>query len=861
MKKLLIIVCAIMAVASLTVFAACKTVKNNDPTPSTSTNSTQTASVNDSTSASQPTSTSTDPGQSTQTPEKTPHAAPAFAVVDGNVTFVSEESVQFKFKEDGGAWQEGSFATLDTTVGQHTVTAIAVADEEHLDSAEATFAYETKDTDVTLTKTSAYAGTVGYVGTKLQVKDGENFVDCTTYTYSVTESTTYVFNAVGGWAEDDKIFYAGDTERAISFLMPATQATVIEDAEGATDSILQEDWEAKYYSTAWEDTKASITAGKAYNNSACAVFNYWNNTNAYRFAKKYQAADGYNTISFDAKGDGISNLTLRLQDSVSGIYISYKTVLANGWYHYEIAMTDDGWKINYAGKDYAVTEIINTAGATMGIYDIYEVIPFCDTIQFIFKGDNAGKEAKAYIDNLGFDYNEQPATTVTQYLYAIGNYYVPTSSVQGMPTIYFKIAANGQTATVNTYGLEQNLTVETSVTVNASVVTLANAEGQLTITGNFEQNGTIVSITDVTGTYAQYIDKTIKYQAAADLHIDFAETPGSGAYNNAKWTQEKYEDGWKVTSGQMNNRTKDGKKVVNLVAGGSTLKYTYNKDGQALGLCNYFSVDLGNYYTPNKPIAYKAALVDVNGKVTYLAGSASEWSEYPVTTGLVTCSQYFETPINLQSFYFVLNYSSQNQYLYTTEYVATYAFEAPQQPAQPEPQVTEVFKLDFEDGAGSDKYVNSDWTQYKWDSDNSKYVAITGNQMNSRTNNNSKIVNLTSGYYTTYKFVYKETNTTSLGTANGLSIRVGQWYAGESAILKIRVAIYGENGEERYPYGTKSGWFDMPYTGSNTMKIETKTFDDINVTSFAIFVRYEANANNYLYLDDVTLTYTAPAQA
>ena len=209
MKKLLIIVCAIMMVASLTVFAGCKTVKNNDPAPSTSTNPTESTSTVDST------GTSEDPGQSTQTPQKTPHAAPAFEVVDGAVIFKNAETVQYKFKEDGGAWQEGSSTPLDATVGQHVVTAVALADEDHLDSAEATFSYETKETSVSVAKTNAYTGTVSYEGTKLQVKDGENFVDCTTYEYAEETSKTYTFKAVGGWAEGSKTFYAIDTETEI----------------------------------------------------------------------------------------------------------------------------------------------------------------------------------------------------------------------------------------------------------------------------------------------------------------------------------------------------------------------------------------------------------------------------------------------------------------------------------------------------------------------------------------------------------------------------------------------------------------------------------------------------------------------
>ncbi|MBP5177323.1 MAG: hypothetical protein ILP02_01925, partial [Clostridia bacterium] len=129
----------------------------------------------------------------------------------------------------------------------------------------------------------------------------------------------------------------------------------------------------------------------------------------------------------------------------------------------------------------------------------------------------------------------------------------------------------------------------------------------------------------------------------------------------------------------------------------------------------------------------------------------------------------------------------------------------------------------------------------------------TSAKMNSRSNG-SKIVNMYGGW-TTYKFIYNE-NGAVLGKANGFTARVGNYFVEDKAI-KIRVALVAEDDSMVYLYGTQSGFYDFAYTGANTMVKVEKTFDEINVKSIIIFVRYES-ADNYLYVDDITLTYTAP---
>ena len=875
MKKLFIIVLAVIMVSALTAFAGCKFSKEKagdnsaEPTISASTeeggeqtgtpaDSTSTE-PEDSTSTEPEDSTSAEPGQSTEQPpqpELTPYAAPTFAAGDDGITISQGEGAAITYKVDGGEWTEGASVSFDETAGDHSVVAKAAADEDHLESDEATFTYTTKEASVTVNKTSTLTATVSYVGAKLQRSEGGEFADCEQTEYTETESKNYFFKATGGWA--DGTYYAGEAVARCMLVKPASAAFTVEDGEGATDSILQEDWEVKKYGdSTWEDTKATITAGKSYTGSDCVVYNCWNNGVKFRYSKEYAAVDGYNMLSFDVKGDGIAKMEISIKDSNSGIYMHINLgTLPSGWYHYDLSMMDSGWQLYYAGTGYDPDMAIAYQGKDMGVSTRYEIIPYCDTLSFVFNGSTTnGANAYLYMDNIAFGYAETPATAITQPLFATGDYYVPTSTTEGYPVFYITIGDHGQTATLQTVGLEQNMTIPTTLTISGSSLTLTAEGGALTLKGNFEENGRVVALTNATGTYAQYIDLGTKYAVAANLSMDFASTPGSGDYNDPNWTQEQYITEWKVVSGQMRNRTKDGKKVVNMYANtGTTLKYTYNKSGQPIGLANYFAVDIGNYFSPNKPINVKIALVDTKGVVTYLAGSSSEWYSFAATTGLETFKVYLDAPINLQSFYFVLKGTQGDQYLYTTNYVATYKFEKEEEPEQPEPTVTEVFKLDFEDGAGTGNYVNSNWTQYKWD--NSAYVTTSG-RMNSRTNGSTKVTNLYCGW-TTYQFIYNENGENALGKANGFSVKIGNYYATAAKTIKIRVVLVDSEGAKHYLYGTQSGFQDVAYAEGTTMTTYEKTFDEMTVQSIIFFARCE-NADNYLYIDDVTLTYTEQA--
>ena len=155
----------------------------------------------------------------------------------------------------------------------------------------------------------------------------------------------------------------------------------------------------------------------------------------------------------------------------------------------------------------------------------------------------------------------------------------------------------------------------------------------------------------------------------------FADHPGSdGAYNSTKWTRENYKnDQWNVISGQMNARTKDGVKVVNMVNGYSVpMRFTYNKDGAALGVANKLTFKVGNYFSGATAMSVKVKLVLANGTEVFIAGDANNWVTIPVTQGLIDQELTFDTA-EVKSVVFVTRSTNNGStYLYVGNCVLGY---------------------------------------------------------------------------------------------------------------------------------------------------------------------------------------------
>ena len=159
---------------------------------------------------------------------------------------------------------------------------------------------------------------------------------------------------------------------------------------------------------------------------------------------------------------------------------------------------------------------------------------------------------------------------------------------------------------------------------------------------------------------------------------------------------------------------------------------------------------------------------------------------------------------------------------------------------------TSVLNVDFNDGTVGSAYTNSKWKQYAWSG--SSYSSVSS-KMNSRKPASSPLVALACGN-TTYKYVYNEGGS-ALGTANHLSIDLGNWYNNLGPI-HYRVAIVKSSNQTIYLAGSEDTFASLALTGGNTMKTLSFNFSSVSIKSVIIFARYDG-ADNYLYMDNVVL--------
>ena len=159
---------------------------------------------------------------------------------------------------------------------------------------------------------------------------------------------------------------------------------------------------------------------------------------------------------------------------------------------------------------------------------------------------------------------------------------------------------------------------------------------------------------------------------------------------------------------------------------------------------------------------------------------------------------------------------------------------------------TPVLDLGFEDGTVGTTYVNAKWKQYSWTG--SAYASVSG-KMNSRKPASSALVSLACGN-STYKYVYNEGGS-ALGTANHLSIDLGNWYNHLGAV-KYRVAIVNSLNKTIWLAGSDDTFASLALTGGNTMKTLSFNFASVSVKSIMVFARYDG-ADNYIYMDNVRL--------
>jgi len=243
-----------------------------------------------------------------------------------------------------------------------------------------------------------------------------------------------------------------------------------------------------------------------------------------------------------------------------------------------------------------------------------------------------------------------------------------TKSSSVKVTVYAYSSSSSENRNVHIFG-EDGVAVATKLAYGAGEITIL--EAVLDKPGTYFIGGLEAAI----NIYGVVVEEGYTAPAApANVNL-FADHPGSdGAYNSAKWTRENYKnDQWNVITGQMNARTKDGVKVVNMVNGYSVpMRFTYNKDGEVLGLANKLSFKVGNYFSGAQDFSVKVKLVLANGSEIFIAGDANNWVTIPVTQGLIDQELTFDAA-EVKSVVFVTKSAvNGSTYLYVGNCVLSY---------------------------------------------------------------------------------------------------------------------------------------------------------------------------------------------
>ena len=127
-------------------------------------------------------------------------------------------------------------------------------------------------------------------------------------------------------------------------------------------------------------------------------------------------------------------------------------------------------------------------------------------------------------------------------------------------------------------------------------------------------------------------------------------------------------------------------------------------------------------------------------------------------------------------------------------------------------------------------------------------------QMRSRAKGDVRVANMANGYGMSMRYTFS--NGHSLGLANKLSFKVGNYFSGAQDI-SVKVKIVLADGSEKFIAGDADNWVTIP-VGTDLVD-QALTFDDAEVKAIVFVTRSAMQGNAYLYIGDAHLTYEEAA--
>lgn len=660
---------------------------------------------------------------------------------------------------------------------------------------------------------------------------------------------------------------------------------IIEDVNNKGNSDLQADWEVRSYNGGWKETSATIQLAASYDGTNGAKLAYWDNTVDYRYGLSYSTTSDYDTIAFDFKGNGISEVRISLAHATHGVYMTYSLGTAPAvWTHYEISIFDEGWTIDYGGKKISVEEGLKV----MDLTGHYDVMKWFDTFRITLKGNTSnGANAYAYLDNVNFKQTLATESTNSAILYDFGGTY--TTALESGLVVKAELSNN--VITFATLNLQQNTTFATGYQQQGTTLTFSGTfAGQATISGNGEKF-TIESI-DLTQ-LAVLQGATFTKVYVVDNFESYSETGIGADTSNADLTNvsglrgayysEYYTDNSATTApigGQKWSLMDSATNYVELSStahsGNNSLKVVSLHTGNA----RYISMDMvtggaqaigkgttlgfwvkntsaGEIKIRNVLASYRDTLNKDNIQSTSSAiFSVAKSFTIPANSDWTLCEVTIDSTKDVYGIVLVLqeNYSAARYLLvddimvYSASPFATYV-DPSDQPQMPE---FANISLDYQALSSGTDYNGEDWTRESLSS--TGWQVISG-QMRVRQNvSGNNVLNMYTGNQVAYRYSYVGEGV-GLGKANYFSIDLGNYYNNPQDV-KFKIYLIDNEGVVHYLYGGAESYEVLTPTntdGQNNLTTFEKSFDQITVLRLIVEIKGTTAGDQYVYMDNVKL--------
>ena len=618
-----------------------------------------------------------------------------------------DNASSYEISIDGGEYYAADRAEFSTVIGAHVFRVKAIGDGENYSDSEPTeLRYTTTATSLVATKTTSDSASFTYVGLALArkvasssgtvatngqddafaYKNGFAYYRVDPTGFSARSSGTATFVAMAGFDSARNVYYPTESVTDVPFTVPASEPVLADSVSG---------WRAPIAD--------GVQAGEKYDGTPSFVFTYKKDGTPYAYSYRQRGIDGYDLVSFDAKGDDLASVILRLRDSANDYTLAYPLgVLPAYWQRFSVSIADEGWLVNGEIKP---AELLSSAlvadpaipAKYTALRSLSELIACFDTLEVVLAAASPDDTGTAEFGPIAFSYSDGEASSHSQPLFHCGNAYLLTEEIEGDEPNDVYLAFDGEEFRLYSTSLEENFYLTGSAYFDeaAAMMHLSGEDFRLDLF--YTYNGYYLTADVGEGIAATYLNGK-RFRLAADLTLTF-DAGTAGEYVSDEWTSyyksptsDSYEkptrpnmylvpafapsndeEGEEPNDGEItedeNENEEDAlsageseEEVAPLVLSLQTVfaeidRFVYIGTGRSLGIANAFSMKVA---LPRE-LDIKVVAIDVAGTAYYLIGTADAYETLSATDDYITIDRKLAEPIDLFSFYFEINNSKPSE--------------------------------------------------------------------------------------------------------------------------------------------------------------------------------------------------------